>query len=240
MLLKTLAQVKILCLGAVLLQVPLIALAEKTDKVDEGKKEASAASAASAPAEASKKLGKSDKDKVPDKFRAVFVTTKGDFEVEFDKAAAPKGVARMHELLQTNFFKDIAFFRAIDGFVVQFGIPGNPKDAAKWRAKAIDDDPVVKSNEAGSLVFATSGPNSRTTQLFINLKDNKRLDSMGFSPIGKVVKGMDVVKNLYTGYGEGAPMGTGPAQDLIQMEGNKYLKKSFPKLDYIKSAKILR
>lgn len=180
------------------------------------------------------------KDSVPDKFTAQFETTKGNFEVEFEKAWAPRGVARMHDLLTNGFFKDIAFFRAIEGFVVQFGIHGDPKESAKWRNRSIPDDPVVKSNEEGWMVFATGGPDSRTTQLFINLKGNPRLDTMGFSPIGKVTKGMDVVKKLYTGYGEGAPMGTGPGQDLIQMEGNAYLKKGFPKLDYIKSAKILR
>lgn len=178
------------------------------------------------------------KDGAAGKYTVVFTTSKGDIEVEVDPKWSPKGAARLRELVSEGFFKEIAFFRAVEGFVVQFGIHGDPKVSEKWRNKTIADDPVVESNKEGWLTFATSGPNSRTTQMFFNLRDNNRLDSMGFSPVGKITKGLDVLKSLYMGYGEGAPMGSGPAQDLIQMKGNSYLKASFPKLDYIRSAKI--
>jgi len=126
----------------------------------------------------------------------------------------------------------------VKGFMVQFGISGDPATMAKWREARIADDPVRQSNKRGFITFATSGPDSRTTQVFINFKDNDRLDSMGFSPFGQVVSGMNVVDSLFADYGEGAPRGSGPEQGRIQTEGNAYLTKSFPKLDYIKKATI--
>jgi len=136
--------------------------------------------------------------------------------------------------------EEAAFFRAIEGFMVQFGIHGDPAVSAKWSQARIADDPSTgQSNTRGMLSFATAGPGTRTTQLFINYGDNSRLDSMGFTPFGKVVKGMEVVDGLYKGYGEGAPGGLGPEQGRIQAEGNSYLKREFPKLDYIRSGKVL-
>lgn len=176
--------------------------------------------------------------KAPEKFVVEFDTTKGKFEIEIDRKSAPKGVDRFYTMVKSGFFKDIAFFRVISGFVAQFGIHGDPDIARKWKAKKINDDPVKDSNKKGTLTFATAGPNTRTTQLFLNLNDNSRLDGMGFASFGKVTKGLDVVMNLHSGYGEGAPMGGGPSQGKIQTEGNKYLKKDFPKLDYIKAATV--
>ena len=153
---------------------------------------------------------------------------------------APNGADRFYNLVKIGYFKDIAFFRNIDGFMVQFGIHGDPAVNAKWREANIKDDTVKKSNTVGYVTYAQSGrPNSRSTQFFVNFGDNANLDGMRFAPFGKVVEGMDVVKSLYNGYGEGAPRGKGPDQGRIQEEGNAYLKKDFPKLDYIKSATIV-
>jgi peptidyl-prolyl cis-trans isomerase A (cyclophilin A) len=127
----------------------------------------------------------------------------------------------------------------IRNFMAQFGIPGDPELAKAWKHAKLSDDPVKQSNARGTLSFATAGPNTRTTQLFINTRDNARLDAMGFAPIGKVLKGMDVVDQLYADYGEGAPAGKGPSQRRIQQEGNEYLKRDFPKLDFIKKAVIV-
>ena len=179
-------------------------------------------------------------EKAPDTFHVKFTTTKGDFVVEVNRAWAPNGADRLYNLVKIGFFKDIAFFRAIEGFMVQFGIHGDPAVSAPWRDANIQDDPVKESNQKGYLTFATGGPNTRTTQLFISLVNNRRLDAMGFSPVGKVVHGMEVVESLHKGYGEGAPRGRGPDQSRIQAEGNGYLKGEFPNLDYIRSATIMK
>jgi peptidyl-prolyl cis-trans isomerase A (cyclophilin A) len=178
-------------------------------------------------------------DKAPDAFKVQFDTTKGNFTIEVTRSLSPNGADRFYNLVRSGYFKDIAFFRVIPGFMCQFGIHGDPDVAAKWSGAAIADDPVKGSNTRGTITFATAGPNTRTTQLFINFGDNSRLDGMGFSPFGKVTEGMDVVDKINGEYGEGAPGGRGPAQDRIQGEGNVYLKKDFPNLDYIKSATIL-
>jgi peptidyl-prolyl cis-trans isomerase A (cyclophilin A) len=123
--------------------------------------------------------------------------------------------------------------------MAQFGINGDPKVATAWRSQGIPDDPVKQSNGRGFLSFAMAGPNTRTTQLFINYGDNARLDRMGFSPFARVIKGMDIVDQLYSGYGEGAPQGKGPDQARIQREGNAYLNRDFPKLDYVKKAVVI-
>ena len=180
------------------------------------------------------------KEKAPATFQVKFVTTKGNFVVKSVRAWAPKGVDRFYNLVKLGYYDDIAFFRVIDGFMAQFGIHGDPKVSAAWRTARIEDDPVKKSNTRGMVTFAMAGPNSRTVQLFINYGDNSRLDGQGFAPIGEVVEGMDVVDKLYSGYGEGAPRGRGPSQARIQREGNGYLRKEFPKLDYIKSATLLK
>jgi peptidyl-prolyl cis-trans isomerase A (cyclophilin A) len=174
-------------------------------------------------------------------FKAKFATTKGDFVIEVHRDWAPNGADRFYELVKSGFFQDIAFFRAIEGFMVQFGIHGDPAVSAKWRNANIPDDrPSGHSNSRGALTFATAGPGTRTTQLFINFGDNgASLDGQGFTPIGQVVEGMSVVDSVYKGYGEGAPSGMGPDQGRVQAEGSAYLKRDFPKLDYIKSAQLV-
>lgn len=178
------------------------------------------------------------KEKAPDHFKVKFNTTKGSFVVEVKREWAPNGVDRFYNLVKNGFYNNTAFFRVIKDFVAQFGINGNPEISKIWMNETIIDDPVKLSNKRGTLTFATRGPNTRTTQLFINYKDNSRLDSMGFSPIGIIIEGMETIDNLYSEYGEGEPYGNGPSQTKIYHEGNDYLKKNFPKLDYIISAEI--
>jgi peptidyl-prolyl cis-trans isomerase A (cyclophilin A) len=178
-------------------------------------------------------------EKAPDKFKATFSTTKGDFVIEVTRDWAPNGADRFYNMVKIGYFDDAAFFRNIEGFMVQFGINGDPEVNRKWRRSNIKDDRVKQSNQRGFITFAqTSAPNSRSTQVFINFGDNGRLDDQRFAPFGRVVKGMDVVESLYNGYGEGFPNGRGPDQGRLQDEGNAYLKESFPKLDYIKKATI--
>ena len=178
-------------------------------------------------------------DKAPDTFKAQFDTTKGKFTIEVTRSLAPNGADRFYNLVRSGYFKDLAFFRVVPGFMCQFGIHGDPAVSAKWREANISDDPVKGSNTRGTITFATAGPNTRTTQLFINFGNNVNLDGQGFSPFGKVVTGMDVVDKINSEYGDGAPWGRGPDQGRIQTEGNTYLKKGFPNLDYIKSATVL-
>jgi len=176
----------------------------------------------------------------PDVFRVKFETSKGDFVVQVTKQWAPFGTDRFFELVQSNFFTNARFFRAVRGFMVQFGISPDPKASALWQVANIPDDPVKQSNLKGRITYATAGPGTRTTQLFINLVDNVRLDKRGFAPFGEVVSGMEVVERLYTAYGDGPPRGNGPDQDRIQTEGNAYLEREFPRLDFIKKASILQ
>jgi len=175
----------------------------------------------------------------PKEFKVKVSTTKGDFVILVHKDWAPKGADRFYNLVDIDFYDDAAFFRAIDGFMVQFGISGYPEVNEAWKASDIDDDPVKGSNTPGMVTFATRGANTRTTQLFVNYGNNAKLDGMGFAPFGEVVEGMDVVNSLYKGYGEGAPRGRGPSQGKMQKLGNAYLKKDFPKLDYIKSMELV-
>jgi peptidyl-prolyl cis-trans isomerase A (cyclophilin A) len=175
------------------------------------------------------------KAKAPDNYKVQFTTTKGDFVIEVHRDWAPLGADRFYNLVRAGFFTDAAFFRAIPNFMVQFGISAKPAVNQAWAKTEIKDDPVKQSNKRGYLTFATAGPNTRTTQLFINLKDNAFLDPMGFAPFGEVTSGMEVVDKLYTGYGD-APRG--PNQGRITAEGKAYLDKDFPMLDSIKSAKI--
>ncbi len=175
----------------------------------------------------------------PATFKARFTTTKGDFVVEVHRDWAPHGADRFYNLVKTGYFNQVAFFRAIAGFMVQFGIHGSGAVNAKWRNARIEDDPPAgQSNARGMVTFATSGPNSRTTQLFVNYRDNRNLDGMGFTPFGKIVSGIEVLDSLYQGYGEGAPSGAGPRQDLAQSEGNLYLHREFPLLDYVQTARL--
>jgi peptidyl-prolyl cis-trans isomerase A (cyclophilin A) len=176
----------------------------------------------------------------PESFRVKFVTTKGDFTVEVTRAWAPKGADRFYRLVTEGYFKDIRFFRVLPGFMAQFGASGNPELNARMASLQIPDDPVTQSNKRGMVTFAMAGPNTRSNQFFINYGDNARLDSQGFPPFGKVVDGMKAVDAMYGGYGEGAPNGLGPGQDSIAAKGNEYLRRAFPKLDYIKSAMIVK
>lgn len=169
----------------------------------------------------------------PDQYRLKFETTKGDFTVEVTRAWAPNGADRLFNLAQIGYYDDVAFFRLIGGFMAQFGIHGDGEVNKVWREARIPDDPVTQSNLPGYLTFATAGPNTRTTQLFINYGNNAGLDRQGFAPLGKVVEGMEVVNNLHMGYGER------PNQGLIQSQGNEYLRKNFPELDYIKTLTIV-
>ena len=177
-------------------------------------------------------------EQAPATFVANLDTNKGLIGITVHRDWAPNGADRFYNLVKGGFYDDVRFFRVIEGFMGQFGIHGNPSVASAWRTAQIKDDPVKQSNKRGFLTFATAGPNTRTTQLFINLGDNVGLDKQGFAAFGEVTKGMDVVDKIYSGYGEGAPRGKGPDQGRTQSEGNAYLTKEFPKLDFIKQATI--
>lgn len=170
----------------------------------------------------------------PATFKVKFETSAGDFEVQVERKWSPLGADRFHELVEKGFFDECRFFRVVPNFVVQFGINGDPNVQKNWRDATIKDDPVTVSNTRGTLTFATSGANSRTSQLFINLANNDRLNNLGFSPFGKVTQGMEVVDKIFAGYREG------PDQGRIQTQGNAYLKQNFPRLDYIKKATIVK
>ena len=178
------------------------------------------------------------KEKSPESFKVKFETTKGNFTVEVTRSLSPNGADRFYNLVRSGYFKDVAFFRVIPGFMCQFGIHGDPKISAAWRKAQIPDDPVKGSNTRGAITFATGGPNTRTTQLFISFGDNSRLDNSGFSPFGKVTEGMDVVDRFYSGYGDWPPRGSGPEPAKIQAQGNAYLEANFPRLDYIRKMTI--
>lgn len=177
--------------------------------------------------------------KAPETFEVRFVTGKGPFTVKVTRAWAPNGADRFYNLVRNRFYDGASFFRVVQGFVVQFGLSAHPEVSKAWREANIPDDPVVQSNKKGFVTYAMRGPNTRTTQLFINLGDNSRLDAMGFAPFGEVTQGMEVVEQLYSGYGDGAPRGNGPAQNLIQEQGKAYLDKEFPLLDSIRTARIV-
>lgn len=175
----------------------------------------------------------------PDTFTVRFHTTAGEFVVEAHRDWAPNGADRFYNLVKEGYYDDTAFFRVISGFMAQFGLNGDPKVNAAWEDASIPDDAVTQSNTRGMVSFATRGPNTRTTQLFINYGDNGRLDGRGFSPFAQVVEGMEVVDALYSGYGDGAPYGRGPSQGLIQSKGNEYLKAEFPELTFIEKAVLV-
>ena len=171
--------------------------------------------------------------KAPDSYTARFETSAGPFTVQVTRAWAPLGADRFYNLVKNGFFDGTRFFRVVPGFVVQFGLSGDPKVSVRWHAASIVDDPVQQHNTRGTITFATAGPNTRTTQLFINFADNLNLDGMGFSPFGKVVDGMGIVDRIYSGYGER------PDQGLIETQGNAYLASQFPRLDSIARATIV-
>jgi len=173
--------------------------------------------------------------KSPERFRARFETTKGTFVIEVHREWSPNGADRFYNLVKHGYYDGVKFFRVVPGFVVQWGIYGDPSIATTWLKATIPDDPVKESNKRGFVTFAKSGaPNSRSVQLFINLVDNDRLDAMGFAPFGMVSEGMDVVDKLYGGYAEGLTK----LQGRIAEEGNAFLEKNYPELDAIKKASI--
>jgi peptidyl-prolyl cis-trans isomerase A (cyclophilin A) len=175
------------------------------------------------------------KEKAPDSFKAKFATSKGDFTVLVERAWAPLGADRFYCLVKNGYYDDTRFFRVVPNFMVQFGINGNPEVNKVWRENSIKDDPVVKGNLRGWVTYAKQArPDTRTTQIFINFKDNKFLDGQGFASFGQVVEGMDVVDKLHSGYGES------PNQLKVQSEGNAYLEKNFKELDYVKTARIVK
>lgn len=172
-------------------------------------------------------------EKAPDTFDVKFATAKGDFTVRVTRAWAPLGADRFYNLVKHGFFTDAAFFRVVPGFIIQFGLSADPAVNRVWRSANIKDDPVTQSNKPGYITFATAGPNTRTTQLFINFGSNGFLDSQGFSPFGQVTSGMDIVQKLHSGYGER------PDQGSITTQGKAYLDKNFPNIDSIKSATVV-
>lgn len=189
------------------------------------------------------KLVRPDKETLaapaPDSFKVAVETSKGTFTILAHRDWAPLGVDRFYHLVQAGFFDDARFFRVLRGFMAQFGLNGNPRVNAAWEPLQIEDEPVKQTNKRGTVTFAKGGPNSRTTQLFINYGDNANLDAMGFAPIAEVVDGMAVVDSLYANYGEGAPDGGGPDQTRIASEGNAYLARDFPRLDFIRRARVV-
>jgi peptidyl-prolyl cis-trans isomerase A (cyclophilin A) len=172
-------------------------------------------------------------EKAPESFQAKFTTTKGDFVVEVTRAWAPVGADRFYNLVKHGYFTNAAFFRVVPGFMVQFGLNADPAVNKAWQNANLKDDKVTQSNAPGMITFATAGPNTRTTQLFINYGNNTFLDSQGFAPFGKVVSGMDVVQKINSEYRER------PDQGAITSQGKAYLDKNFPNIDSIQSATIV-
>jgi peptidyl-prolyl cis-trans isomerase A (cyclophilin A) len=179
----------------------------------------------------------------PDSFRVAFETSRGRFDVVAHRAWSPIGVDRFYDLVRRRYYEDARFFRVVSGFVAQFGLAGDPRVTEAWLSRTIPDEPVRQSNRRGRIAYARAGPNTRSVQLYINLRDNPRLDALngfGFPPIAEVVSGMEVVDSLYGGYGEGRPVGRGPVQDSIRARGNEYLERAFPRLDYVRTARVVR
>lgn len=185
---------------------------------------------------AAQDLTKPDAAKVaavgPDSFNVKFTTTKGEFVVRVRRSWSPKGADRLYYLFNARYYDGVVFYRVVPGFMAQFGFNSDPKISAAWFNRTIPDEPVKVSNSRGTMSFAARGPNTRTTQLFINFGNNAQLDGMRFAPVASVVTGMAVVDSIYKGYGEG------PDQGMITKDGNAYLKKAFPKLDAIVTARV--
>jgi peptidyl-prolyl cis-trans isomerase A (cyclophilin A) len=176
----------------------------------------------------------------PDSFTVRFTTSRGAFDVKVHRDWSPRGADRIHWLVNHGFYDGVRFFRVVPNFVVQFGMPGDTTVNRLWTDRRFADDTVARGNVRGTMTFATGGPNTRTTQLFINLKNNQRLDPLGFSVVAQVVAGMEVVDSLYQGYGDGPPRGKGPSQDLIAKQGEAYLARDFPKLDQVVTARVIQ
>jgi peptidyl-prolyl cis-trans isomerase A (cyclophilin A) len=177
--------------------------------------------------------------KSPDEFKVKLETTKGDIVLKITRDWAPKGADHFHALVKAGYYDECRFYRVLPKYIAQFGINGAPAVSAKAKETPIDDDPVKQKNTRGRLTFAKGGPNTRTTNLFLNLKDNSSLDALGFAPIGEVVEGLEIADQLFSGYGDGAPKGRGPSQKKIYEQGNDWLQKDFKDLDFVKTAKIL-
>lgn len=179
-------------------------------------------------------------ERAPATFNVVLDTTAGEVRMTVTRAWSPNGADRFYNLVRAGYYTNVAFFRVMEGFMGQTGIHGDPRVNAAWRNANIQDDPVVEHNTRGMVSYAMAGPGTRTTQFFINFADNTNLDGMGFSPFARVdAASMAVVDRIYSGYGEGAPSGRGPAQGRLQSEGNAYLQAEFPQMDYIRAARIL-
>ena len=179
------------------------------------------------------------KETAPETYNVTFDTSIGAFVIKVTRAWAPNGADRFYNLVKNGFYDEARFFRAVPNFMVQFGLHANPTVTKVWQSARIAPDKVTQSNRKGFITFAMGAtPDTRTTQVFINFRNNTNLDGMGFAPFGEVVSGIEVVDKIYTGYGEGAPRGGGPPQGRVAAEGNAYLIKSFPKMDYIKTATI--
>jgi peptidyl-prolyl cis-trans isomerase A (cyclophilin A) len=176
----------------------------------------------------------------PDSFTVRFTTTRGDFDLKVHRDWSPRGADRLYWLFQHKYYDRVRFFRVVPNFVVQFGMHGDTAINRAWKDRRFADDSVLRSNVRGTLSFATGGPNTRTTQVFINLKDNQRLDRLGFSVVAQVVAGMNVVDSLYKDYGDGPPRGKGPSQDTIAKDGEAYLAREFPKLDRVVTARVVK
>lgn len=185
---------------------------------------------------------KSTPEAGPAQYKVLLQTTKGDVVILVHRDWSPLGADHFYELTKAGFYDNNAIFRALPGFVMQWGINGNPDVNKRWSQDTIRDDPPKVANKIGTIVFAKTGqPDSRTTQVFINLGDNSAsLDPQGFTPFGEVIQGMENVMKFYTGYGEGQPSGAGPSQASIEESGNAYLQQNFPKLDYIKTARVVQ
>ena len=180
-------------------------------------------------------------ERAPETFRVRFETTKGEFIVKVNRFWAPNGADRFYNLVKYGYYNGVYFYRVMAGFMAQFGMHGEPQVQVRWERAKIDDDPVVVSNTRGTLTYAkTNQRNSRTTQLFINYRDNSRLDADGFAPVGRVIEGMEVVDQLHAGYGDIANRGgNGPDTRNMNFEGNKYLEENFPDMDHIVSATLV-
>ena len=178
-------------------------------------------------------------EQAPATYKARFDTSKGVFVIQVNRAWAPNGADRFYNLVKNGFYDNVRFFRVISGFMVQFGINGDPEGLGAVARGAHPGRPGrSRATSAAIITYAMAGPNTRTSQVFINFADNASLDGQGFSPFGQVISGMDVVDKLNAEYGEGAPRGRGPDQGRMQQEGNAYLQKDFPRMDFVKKATI--